>query len=36
MKDVILDWGAAAILTAFVALPIGVVGVALVWGLPIG
>ena len=36
MKDTILDWGAAAILVAFVALPIGAVGVALIWGLPIG
>ena len=36
MKDRMLDYGAALVLVAFVALPIGAVGAALIWGLPIG
>ena len=36
MKERLLDFGAAAILVAFVALPIGAVGAALIWGLPVG
>ena len=34
MKERLLDFGAALVLVAFVALPVGAVGAALVWGLP--
>ena len=35
MKDTILDYGAALVLAAFVALPVGAVGAALVLGWPL-